>query len=210
MDITLLLSENPSIYRQEPSEEVDAAWRQLGDTRLFPLTREEVLSIGKNPEDIVRFPQSFGLGEAYAGRLEVFHQVHCLDALRREAYFGHYYSKAYPNGWNDTSEMHRIHLSHCVEYLLSSILCQASTDIYTHVWTDGVPHPFPDFHNNRKCRDYDTIKRWHDRNAVDVAEFVDLTAPTGAKVHRTSREFKQVHGFFDVHEDNGNHGSEIF
>lgn len=139
VDITLLMSPNPSIYRQDPSHEVDLAWEEIGDLRLIPLTRDEVLAVGKDPEEVVRFPDSFGLGpERYAGRIDVFHQVHCLDALRREAYFEHYYGKRYPGGWNDTTEMHRLHLSHCIEYLLHSVLCQASTDVYTHVWTDGV------------------------------------------------------------------------
>jgi len=133
------MSPNPSIYRQDPSHEVDLAWEEIGDLRLIPLTRDEVLAVGKDPEEVVRFPDSFGLGpERYAGRIDVFHQVHCLDALRREAYFEHYYGKRYPGGWNDTTEMHRLHLSHCIEYLLHSVLCQASTDVYTHVWTDGV------------------------------------------------------------------------
>lgn len=138
MDITLLLNENPSIFRQEPSHEVDMAWRLIGDTRPIPLTRDEVLALGKNPADRVRLPKSFGVGESYAGRMDVFHQIHCLDALRREAYFEHYYSETYPNGWNDTTEKHRLHLSHCIEFLLHNIMCQASTDVYTHAWTDTV------------------------------------------------------------------------
>lgn len=134
----MLLNESPSIFRQEPSAEVDLAWKRIGDTRLFPLKKEDVEQIGKNPDDVVKLPDDFGLGEAYAGRLDIFHQIHCLDALRREAYFEYYYSKSYPSGWNDTTEMHRLHLSHCVEYLLRSVVCQASTDVYTHVWTDAV------------------------------------------------------------------------
>ncbi|KAK4182495.1 hypothetical protein QBC35DRAFT_547483 [Podospora australis] len=209
-NITLLLPENPSIYRQEPSDEVDLAWQRIGDLRLFPLTLEDVLAIGKNPEDIVKFPPNFGLGEeTYAGRVDVFHQLHCLDALRREAYFEHYYSQNYPRGWNETTEMHRLHLSHCIEYLLESILCQASTDVDTHIWTDGVEHPFPDFRNERKCRDYSAIKKWHNRNAVNVENFVALRAPEGAKVHRVTRKFKEIHGWFAMHEDDGENGTEV-
>jgi hypothetical protein len=210
MNATLLLPDELSIYRQDPSREVDLAWQRLGDLRLIPLTREEVTSIGKDPDDAVKFPESFGLGaEAYAGRVDVFHQVHCLDALRREAYFEHYYGRSYPDGYNDTTEMHRLHLSHCIEYLLQNIMCQASTDVYTHIWTDGVEHPFPDFGVNHQCRDYDVIKKWQDRNAVDVDEFVALRAPQGAKVHRMTRKFKELHGFFEAHEDDGNYGDEI-
>lgn len=207
---TLLLGSEPSIYRQDPSYEVDVAWDRLGDLRLIPLTREEVEAIGKSPQDAVKFPIDFGLGpEAYAGRLDVFHQIHCLDTLRREAYFEHYYGSVYPGGFNQTSNMHRLHLSHCIEYLLHSILCQATTDVYTHIWTDAVEHPFPDFSAKHECRDFDALKAWHDRNAVDVDNFVDLTAPPEANIHRMSREFKELHGWFKTHEDTGSDGTEI-
>lgn len=207
---TLLLGSSPSIYRQEPSREVDLAWDRIGDTRLIPLTRAEVEAVGKNPHDAVRFPEDFGLGaDAYAGRLEVFHQIHCLDALRREAYFEHYYGPAYGGGYNATSKMHRLHLSHCIEYLLHHILCQANTDVYTHIWTDGVKHPFPDFSVDHQCRDFDAVKSWHDRNAVDVDNFVELVAPPDANVHRMTREFKELHGWFNKHDDDGKYGDEI-
>lgn len=207
---TLLLGSSPSIFRQDPSHEVDLAWDRIGDLRLIPLTRNEVKAIGKDPQDPVKFPDNFGLGpDAYAGRLEVFHQIHCLDALRREAYFEYYYGSVYPGGFNETSEMHRLHLSHCIEYLLHSILCQASTDVYTHIWTDGVDHPFPDFSVDHQCRDFDAVKSWHDQNAVDVDNFVDLKAPPGANVHRMSRDFKELHGWFNTHDDTGLHGDEI-
>lgn len=206
----MLLGDSPSIYRQDPSPAVDIAWAKLGDTRLIPLTADEVLAIGKDPKKVVKFPESFGLGSnAYAGRLDIFHQIHCLDALRREAYFEHYYGSGFPGGYNQTDKMHRLHLSHCVEYLLQSLLCQATTDIYTHMWTDAVEHPFPDFSVEHKCRNFGALKDWHDKNAVDVNNFVDLKAPEGAKVHQMSREFKEVHGWFKGHEDTGMHGDEI-
>jgi len=210
MDITLLLKDAVNIYRQQPSQEVDLAWRRLGDLRLIPLTHKEVIATGKDPVDAVKFPESFGLGsDAYAGRIDVFHQIHCLDSLRKEAYFEHYYGKIYPGGYNETTEMHRLHLSHCIHYLLQNIMCQASTDVYTHIWTDGVEHPFPDFGVTHQCRDYDTIKAWQDRNAVDVEEFVAMRAPPGANIHHMTRKFKELHGFFEMHKDDGNHGDEI-
>lgn len=185
---------------------MDKAWEQLGDLRLIPVTLDEVTAAGKVPEDVVKFPSSFGLGEeAYAGRLSVFHQIHCLDAVRREAYAQHYY----PDGVNDTTGMHRLHLSHCIHYLLQNILCQANTDIYTHIWTDAQATAWPDFNVNAQCRDFDAVKSWHKKNAVDLKSFDNLRAPSGAKIHRMSREFKKVLGYFESHEDIGDHGSEI-
>lgn len=205
MDATLLESSPLSIFRQEPSDEVDHAWRQLGDTRPIPLTREQVLAIGKDPQQAVRIPESWGLGpDMYAGRIDVFHQIHCLDSLRREAYFEHYYGSKYPGGFNDTTPMHRLHLSHCVYLLLQNILCNANTDVYTHFWTDTLHHPFPDFNIHHQCRDFEAVRDWQNRHALDEEAFVALRRPDDyGPPHVMSHRFKEVHGFFRNHEDYG-------
>jgi hypothetical protein len=62
MDATLVHSKPLSICRQEPSHEVDLAWRKITDTRPIPLSREEVLAIGKDPAEAVKIPESWGYG----------------------------------------------------------------------------------------------------------------------------------------------------
>ena len=204
MDATLLRSEPVSIFRQEPSDEVDLAWRKIGDTRPIPVSREKVLAIGKDPAQAVKIPSSWGLGEEmYFGRVDVFHQIHCLDALRREAYFDHYYGKKYPNGFQDTGEFHRLHLSHCVYLLLQNIMCSASSDIYTHIWTDTLEHPFPDFNINHQCKDFDSILRWQDSMAVNETAFVGLRRPENYAYRVMNHKFKEIHGWFASHEDHG-------
>ncbi|PYI07696.1 hypothetical protein BO78DRAFT_366519 [Aspergillus sclerotiicarbonarius CBS 121057] len=194
-----------SIFRQDPSPEVDKAWRELGDTRPIPLTKAQVLAMGKDPTQAVKFPSSWGLGpETYAGRLDVFHQIHCLDALRQEAYWDYYYGAKYPGGLNTTGDIHRLHLSHCINYLLQNILCNANTAVYTHFWTDTLEHPFPDFDIMHQCRDFGAVKEWQSGRAVDEEMFVNLQRPDEYGPGRfMSYRFKQVHGFFETHEDGG-------
>ncbi|KAF2771672.1 hypothetical protein EJ03DRAFT_21764 [Teratosphaeria nubilosa] len=161
MDATLLKSEPPSIFRGDPSPEVDAAWRRISDTRPIALTRDDVLAAGKDPASAVQIPTSWGLGEdKYFGRLDVLHQIHCLDAIRMEAHFEHYYGRKYANGYNDTSRMHRLHLSHCLWLVLQNIMCAATTDVYTHFWTDTFEHAFPDFGVAHQYRDFEAVLRW--------------------------------------------------
>lgn len=138
MDATLLQSEPRSIFRQEPS--LRSRPRMAKNRRHAThshITRESPSNWKRPTSQAVQIPESWGLGnETYFGRVNVFHQIHCLDALRREAYFEHYYGKHYPNGFNDKGEFHRLHLSHCVYLLLQNIKCSASMDVYTHIWTD--------------------------------------------------------------------------
>lgn len=197
-------TEPPIIYRQQPSREVDRAWAALYDTRPVVITRDQVLATGKNPGEAVRVPSSWGHGnDSYFGRLDVFHLLHCLDALRREVHFEHYYGAQYPGGFNTTSEMHRLHLSHCVWLLAQDIMCTASTDVYTHLWTDTLEHPFPDFNVQHQCKNYDTIMAWQEQNAVDEDEFVALRRPEGYPYRVMTHKFKEIHGWFSEHEDDG-------
>ncbi|KAL4899982.1 hypothetical protein BDW74DRAFT_188709 [Aspergillus multicolor] len=195
VDGTLFPGPNPSIFRQPPSPEVDLAWDAITDTRPIPLTRADVLALGKDPSSSVKLPDAiFGLGdEIYAGRLDVLHQLHCLNALRRESYFEYYYSAQYASpaeAHNDT--LHAFHLNHCVYMLLQNIVCRASTDVYTHVWTDAVGHPWPDFGIEHRCVDFQAILEFQRDGGVDERAFVGLRAGVGDRVHRMSSFFKKV------------------
>ncbi|TVY78361.1 hypothetical protein LSUE1_G007173 [Lachnellula suecica] len=204
MDTTFIAQEPLSIFRQEPSEEVDAAWRKLGDTRPIPISRDRVLAIGKDPSQAVQVPESWGYGnETYFGRVDAYHQLHCLDALRREAYFEHYYGYKYPNGFNDTTPFHRAHLAHCVHILLRNIMCTSSTDIFTHIWIDSLEHPWPDFQINHQCKNFDAIAEWQKENAMDEKALSELTKPEGYPYRVANHKFKEVHGWFEDHEDDG-------
>ena len=85
-------------------------------------------------------------------------------------------------------------------------MCTANTDVYTHFWTDTLETPFPDFNINHKCRDFEAIKEWQNENAVDEHKFVDLRRPDEYGLPRVmSHRFKEVHGYFLDHEDDGNY-----
>lgn len=49
-----------SIYKDDPSPEVDAAWEDIADTPVLVIDREDVLKIGKDPEYAVAVPEEFG------------------------------------------------------------------------------------------------------------------------------------------------------
>lgn len=200
-----LLDVPPSIFRGEPSPEVDAAWIKVSNTGAIPISKEDVIALGKSPGVAAKWPESFGFGsDAYIGRLDVFHQVHCLDAVRREAYFEHYYGSKYPGGYNTTSEMHKLHLSHCIYLLLQNIMCSANVDVYTHFWIDTTLNMFPDFNINHKCRSFDAILDWQEKNAVDAGTLAAIRKPDDyGPAHVMSSDFKKVHHWYDTHVDDG-------
>ena len=196
-----------SIFRQPPSPEVDAAWERVETQTPIPITRQDVLNQGKDPTQAAKWPESFGFGpDAYIGRIDVFHQIHCLNRLRKHLHsnFDYYYGSERMNRY------HELHVSHCLYTLLQNLMCAGNVDVYPHFWADAQDNAFPDFSINHKCRDFEAILDWHDKHAVTLEEFGALRRPPGMQPRVMSHEFKEVFEWYDdEHPDDGYVGTEI-
>ncbi|CEJ86531.1 hypothetical protein VHEMI04131 [[Torrubiella] hemipterigena] len=98
------LRDNLSIWRQPPSPAVDAAWDYISgeEFQVITVSASDVLLSGKDPSTTIQAPASWGDGPgAYIAQVEVFHQIHCLNELRKEMHRDYYYNKEH------TSEIHR-------------------------------------------------------------------------------------------------------
>ena len=183
MNATLFDKEPPTIYRGEPSPEVNAAWDELIQVHTIAVDGAAISGIGKNRSRTARYPESFNMGnDAHIAQIDVIHQIHCLDMLRR-AVHRDYYRK------EPTIHAYNVHNEHCLHLLLQNIMCTASVDMITYNWVDGQRLPFPDFNINKKCRDYDAIMGWHKDHHVDVEMYRVLHAPPDAVVEHESMEF---------------------
>ncbi|MCJ1394221.1 hypothetical protein MMC18_007099 [Xylographa bjoerkii] len=194
---SLLPDHPPSIYRQDPSDEVDKAWHRLANINPIPLSSADVEKLGYDPLIVARWPEVYGLGsDAYVGRLDVFHEIHCLDMLRREVHYDHYYGKQWPNG---APQDHRIHISHCVYALLQSLTCSANTDPFIHYWVDVGDEPYPDFSINRQCRDFEAVLRWQEEKSIPMSQYRDvIRKPEGVAPRIMSQEYKYMVGLVNA------------
>ncbi|KAI5463888.1 hypothetical protein BGZ63DRAFT_506579 [Mariannaea sp. PMI_226] len=205
MNGSLLDIEPKDIYRQSPSPEVDAAWERIQTRDPIPISREDVIRLGKDPNDVAKFPESFGYGkEAYIGKVDVFHQIHCLNTLRKNLRnnFAYYFGDQFP-GDTPTDRFTDLHVSHCISAILQNLMCSGNVDLYTHRWIDAQIHAFPDFNIDHKCRDFDAILAWQEEHAVPVEKFAEVRAPEDYKVHIMSHEFKEALHWYDNHPDDG-------
>ena len=194
-----LLNTHDSIYRKPPSPAVDAAWDRLASLDSTSITRADVLALGKDPSTVAKYPPSFGLGpDAYVAELDVLHQIHCLNGLRRDVYFSHYFGDQYPDGV--PTELHRVHSDHCIYVLLQALMCNANLDVITLDWVEGQKHPFPDFSINRKCVNFEALVDWQEENKVDRREFMAMEMPEGQIPARMSDEFKRMFGVEGWHD----------
>lgn len=140
----------------EPGPDADKAWDYYESVRPVRITKSDVLRLGKDPRTAARYEDSvFELGsDAYIAPLDVFHQIHCLNELRKNAFAD--YGEERP-----TKKKHGrlwwIHLRHCTDMLLQNIKCHADADIVTYNWLETQQNPFPDFNINRKCRNFHAL-----------------------------------------------------
>lgn len=103
--------------RREPGDPIgEAMWDSFEDMHTFPITRKQVLALGKDPETVARYDNAYwGMGDdAYIAALDSQHKMHCLNAMRKMA-FSDYGSN---NPFKKVhSQLGWIHLRHCMDML---------------------------------------------------------------------------------------------
>ena len=199
--------------------------------RLFPISSSEVRSIGKDTEHVARFdPHLFPhLGEdAYVATLDVSHQVHCLNELRKMAFVDYPYEKGDDGGdWDpvsgpklvppmarrDHSRIFWIHLRHCTDMLLQNLLCHADTELFTFGWLDTVENPYPDFNIDRVCRRWEDLVAWRDEraDAVDMDVYGEMRRPEDVRPMRAADAWYQMAGYHSsvLFDDDGKPASSF-
>ncbi|KAK1994570.1 hypothetical protein LX36DRAFT_693070 [Colletotrichum falcatum] len=129
----------------EPTPYLDAAWDGLEEFWTVLLEGDEA--------DNVRDQTLLQNGYWVTG-LDVFHQLHCLDSLRRASY-----PEAYKHG--GSSHTWHLHLDHCIDYLRQAIMCHGDTSPMHFKWYSSAQRYGPDFASTRFCRrKFDDIVEW--------------------------------------------------
>ena len=166
------------IWSQPPSPSVDAAWQRLNHKNMAWATAEDLVAAGKNLSTSVKFPAESGFGDdAYPILVDLKHKTHCLNRIRKDLYFDHYWKDTFPDG--KPSDLHKDHTNHCVSILLQSLLCEASTDFVSYSWYQDFAQPFPSFNFQRQCGDYQGVADWIDEREVQQHEIVHIQKPDG-------------------------------
>lgn len=108
-----LLDLGNSVFRAPPSPEVDAAWERISSLMPHVIATEDVIKLGKDPSRTARWPEDWGFGpDAHIAELDILHTIHCLNAIRRDVHWQHYFGQQYPDG--TFPELHRVHTDHCI------------------------------------------------------------------------------------------------
>jgi hypothetical protein len=120
---------------------------------VIAVTTDDILRAGKDPAYTVQHPNN---PDAYMVMMNVNHQLHCLNSIRKNLHPEYYY----PEGTNST--LHNDHLYHCIHLIMQAMTCNSDLDIITFNWMEEINTPVPDFSVNKVCRNFRRLKSEQD------------------------------------------------
>ncbi|KAI0385443.1 hypothetical protein F5Y04DRAFT_276772 [Hypomontagnella monticulosa] len=125
---------------------VDDAWDAIsalpGEVGTIKIQRNELLAMNLSSVLLAD-------GSGYAVTIDVFHQIHCLNFLR----------KSIINNTAD-SPLWQDHVDHCLDSLRLSTQCHSDTSLLTYKWVKGYSKPWPDFRSFHTCRNFEAIRQF--------------------------------------------------
>ncbi|TVY80561.1 hypothetical protein LSUE1_G005404 [Lachnellula suecica] len=185
----------PDIFRALPSPEVDTAWYPISKPTWITITEPEARSLDKDPSLLVKAPEDWGHGKnKYIAMLDLNHQLHCLNQLRRLAF-----RDEYPIA-TTRMDFHKEHWMHCVHILYQNIMCTGSTEIITYNWRETQRFPVPDFDVPKKCRNTNALLKFQERGIiVGMDELREEMEKPGDAV--TLPLPPRLKSFLEAHED---------
>ncbi|KAH3978700.1 hypothetical protein HBH51_065590 [Parastagonospora nodorum] len=177
-------TDNPSLWRADPSPEGDKLWKDNWDTYPILIPFDDLAKLGQDPEYGVRWPYK-GTSMTAVGS-HAHHLLHCLDVLRKTVWADHYW----PNG--NLNPGHRTHQTHCIDILRQDLMCRAPMDVYSFIWLESEPASQPNFNISMKCGDWDgMLARWRERQLSKEEAHMDPEKPEGVKEWPAPNALKQ-------------------
>ncbi|EGP91869.1 uncharacterized protein MYCGRDRAFT_27270, partial [Zymoseptoria tritici IPO323] len=149
-----------SPYTADPkTSDPDAAWEDLGvEFDYFVIPPDQGAIFGLDPQHNAMHVDEHGDVTGYIAILEAVHELHCLDALRRNLWFNRDH---YASTHNASLPVQKAHLNHCVDALREKLMCGADIGVVPWVWSSD-PHFItqPNFVRQHQCHDFEAVRDW--------------------------------------------------
>ncbi|KAH6706385.1 hypothetical protein DL95DRAFT_464055 [Leptodontidium sp. 2 PMI_412] len=142
-------------YKGNPRPELDDAWNALIENMHMRVHPDEAKAAGFESVEIAD-----GSGDVY-GLPVVFHNLHCLYALRRAMFPNVYIDDldSRPPGPNQIN----VHVDHCFDIIRQAIMCQGDMSLYYFYWPETAGRKKKKFprhvgHNEHVCVNWDKLQ----------------------------------------------------
>ncbi|KIH91993.1 hypothetical protein SPBR_09083 [Sporothrix brasiliensis 5110] len=119
-------------YQGKPSPELDRRWNGLYEMGINLITKDMAARL---PNKTILFPHD--KQRRYLVELDVFHQLHCLNMVRK-ALHPEYYEPHTP-GLHTGDEDELLgphHIEHCIDAIRQSLMCSADISSLTWSWDE--------------------------------------------------------------------------
>ncbi|KAK3329255.1 hypothetical protein B0H66DRAFT_634462 [Apodospora peruviana] len=154
----------PYPWNLSPSEELDEAWNDLLLPTNIRVSGSELDSVNENRTTAVKV--NGGGGDDYLGVLGVYHNLHCLNMIRRKLSWDYYESRTPSNRLELTEPPH---LAHCIDLIRQALLCRPNTAIFVSDYVnDPVQYTSDDIRSsaNVQCVNWDSLHGWAKKRAL--------------------------------------------
>ncbi|KAI1208509.1 uncharacterized protein F4807DRAFT_468719 [Annulohypoxylon truncatum] len=181
---------HPTPYGGPPSPTVDRLWRDLA-VNWTAVSIPEPLGNRANlaGSALIRRGDKDGNPTLqYLASVEVFHQLHCLDLLRKAAQpnYDYYSQLGEPMFHDDSLYQLSTHIGHCLDILRQSLTCNPDHALIGYVHVDGQDFPVPNFpsvkHQCSPPEQFEELRRWTKEKAVEELTLGDLLDKTDARI----------------------------
>ncbi|KAF8314712.1 hypothetical protein DL93DRAFT_2057994 [Clavulina sp. PMI_390] len=170
-----------------PNDAVDKEWEALYDIGISAISGAQAALLPNKTTNLA------GLDDKYIISLDVFHQLHCLNTLRK---FQH--PKRYPRMslgksslWSgfgspySTAILFRYgkidHINHCIQAIREALMCYADRTLDPFLEPNDRDHSQVSFESYHTCRDFGAIQKWAQEHQSPF-KFSDVVMAHGALV----------------------------
>ncbi|KAF2803238.1 uncharacterized protein BDZ99DRAFT_169394 [Mytilinidion resinicola] len=163
-----------SPYDQPPSPATDLAWDDLLSSQFIRASPAELAAQHENLTHRVQLPNG-----DYMGSLGVWHQLHCLDILRKAVHMD-YYRHHLTNISHADVVFAVEHYDHCIGTLRRAVMCHADVGLYSFEWAkDSREARNKVLKSDAKtvCVNWEALSRWAGERALKKGKFKLLARP---------------------------------
>ncbi|KAI0190111.1 hypothetical protein F4808DRAFT_467142 [Astrocystis sublimbata] len=105
----------------------------------------------------------------YLVQLQVFHDLHCLNLIRKWVYMDVYPDQAeWIDGRINHDHINALHVDHCIDALRQSIMCTSDTTprkFSPHDY-ERQYYVYPDIQVTQTCGNFEAINEWAEQRRV--------------------------------------------